>query len=704
MAPKGRGKAAKGPSPKRHTTQFGELDTTPTSRQLRSSKARKLATDEPAGGNIASSRPSGANIDASPVQPGSPPDEFDDGLDDVDLIKLDTTDQIQTVSQAQHFTWSEGESNPKRSSPLRAEVVSQSLWEFDEKDSMNPFSSPRSGFGKLPDTMPLPRDPTIDPQSQTQREVACRVDFSETASTMRRSSPLLPQDSIAGNWKFNTSSPQSGGLISHPTTQEPQSAHLNIPSSPPPHLPMDEIYDATPPGSRSQILNASSIRPEETVTHPKQRFHDPTPPQTLPRDELSERIPLKRKRKSMTELLVGDLDSDDEEPTPCPGKTKPVQHEGGLPQTTDISGRDLPDMHRASPTALQESTRGKKRKQRAKTPIQFDEDTNEIKEATRKKKTTAPPKPAIVPAPKNATQASISPVTNAKKRPVPKVASKPEPVKKKRKAAPRKEQHKKPATTNTRTVANVGRTRGAKLKEPKKPEMENKVQSQDSIPVDEDSGDSDLIYCAPDLIVISSDEHSSDLSEADALPPRRPAPPQNPRAKGQDLEVKGKGGSLSLKPDNSQTQPSAPKQSPPDRTIHTMSNTKALPSSTFEQDRRNAKAVQKTELSGLDKRTTRSMKKAATKVTGKATVLAPRDPNRATTRAQRSPQYKVLKKTRAVEWPEASLSWPPRKAGKISRSFSISEAGSPVPVGSDPAPFTTDSTPPDRERREHPTD
>lgn len=707
MPPKGRGKALKGPKPKRQSTQFGELDTTPTSRHLRSSKAKELAIDQPAGGSANPRPSSGTDVNASPVQPNSSPGEFEDGVDDVDLIQLDYSGNVKMESQVPDFTWSEAGSTRKRSSPLRTGDASQSPWEFDEKDSMNPFSSPRSGLERLPDTMPLPRDPTLDAQSQSQREPGSRIDFSETASTMRRSSPLLPQGRMTENWEFNDSSPQVGPLGPHPTTQEPKMAHPDPPTSPPTHLPMDEMYDATPPGSRSQILNASSIRPEETLRHSQHRFRDPTPPHTLQTDGPSGKSRLKRKQKSMKELLIDDLVSDDEEPTPCPGKTKPPQDQFDLPQATDRAGRGLPEMHQGSPTAAQESTRGKKRKQRAKTPIQFDETTKEIKEVPRKKRTTAP-KPAVVSALKNPTQTSISPVTNAKKRPAPKAASKPEPAKKKRKAPPRKEKQGEPATISSSAVATVIRARAANLKEATKREMGENDESQEVMHVTQGTLETDIIYAAPDHIVISSDDDSSDFSEADAAPSWRPVPPPKSRTERSNSRAKENSGSASTKPKNPHTLPPDPKKSRPAQISAAVSTPNTRIPDTREQDKGPAEPVRSNQALKTNNRTTRSMRKggADTKETGKATVLASRDPNRATKRVLRSPQlqHKALEKTRAVERSEVGSSRPLRKTGTTSRSFSISEVGSPVPLASDPAPFTVDSTPPDRGRQEHPSD
>ncbi|KAH7150385.1 hypothetical protein B0J13DRAFT_287853 [Dactylonectria estremocensis] len=679
-----RGKAAKTPKPKREPTQFGELDTTPTSRHLRSNRTRKLATDDSPTEVIGLNPSSGVEVHASPVQPSSP-EEFDDGVDDVDLVKLVCPEDNTLESRVQDFNWSEGESLPKRSSPLRAEDGSQSLWEFDERDS-NPFSSPRSGLNKLPDTVPLPRDPSLDTQSRLRTDARGPVDFSETASTMRRSSPLVPQTSIAGNWEFNQSSPRTGPLESPSITQEAKTAHSRPSSTPPLHLPMDEIYDATPPRSRQKQKHFLA-QSKGTTGHPeqKQNFSDPTPPQTLQKAHSIEKPPLKRKR-AMKELLDDELASDGEEPTPCPGKTQP-QEEGASLFTTDKSGCDVAVASQVSPAAAQESTQGRKRKQRAKTPIQFDEATREIKQPLRKKKTTVPPKPAAVSALRNETKPSMSPISSAKKRPAPKVAPKPGPAKKKRKVPPRKEQPKRSAKNDTGKSKSSISTRSVKLKEAMARGMEENAPNQENTGVDENAWAVDIVDVAPFPIVISSDEEASS--------PLKPPTPES-KAQNLDLVVKSTHGPLLPEPQSPLASPLSSKKSLPNPATEATPAVDIQSLDSHQQNINSREPVETMDVSRLGKRTTRSTKKAAIKQTIRATTLAPRDPNRTLGRVQQSPKHKVLEKIRTVDWPEMSSSRPLRKTGKMSRSFSISEAGSPVPVRSDPVPFTADSTPPSR--------
>ncbi|KAK7403170.1 hypothetical protein QQX98_011074 [Neonectria punicea] len=708
MPPKGRGKSAKRPKPRQQTGSFGELelDTPPASRQLRSSQAQKLSPAEQAKDGFGTWPAYCANVNASPAEPDSPLEEFDNGVDDNDLIQLDYSILDNTQTQpVPDINWSEVGSLTRRSSPLRVADVGQEIWEFGEKDSINPFSSPRPGVGRLPDTMPLPPIPPFETKTQSQG-----VDFSETASTMRRSSPLAVFDSVSDLWQFQEhSSPQSGLAGSLPTTREPRAAGSNPPASPPVHLPIDEMYDATPPGSQAK-KTISALSPPAKAHIPQQRFCDPTPPQTSQKGVSTKVTRAKKGKKGMKDLLAVEFPSDDEEPTPCPGKAEPPKDEHGLPTTLDE--QDLPDtvpLAHDSPTAPQEMARSKKRKQRAKTPIQFDEATQEIREIPRKKKSSAPPRLTIVSALKAAAKASVSPVTSAKKRPAPKAASRLEAPKKKRKGPTGKAKQTEPPTANASTVASTAHPRHAKLKRPTKREIENEDQDQEAmdmgpIVLEEEPQEVETLPIAPEIIVLSSDTESSELSEQEASPPSQPVPPKTSREKKQDQPVKRNGGSPFKNPATSHNVLLDPEQVSPPQSKDANLSVKVRLSDSFEQGRDSSQEVGATKAPKAVKRTIRSMKKDLTKAIGEVNVLAPRDPNRASKRTLRSPQHRALQKTKDMERPEVVQSQTLRKAGKLSRSYSISEAGSPVPVGSDQARLMDNSPPWERHIPELPKD
>ncbi|KAK7429973.1 hypothetical protein QQZ08_003595 [Neonectria magnoliae] len=700
MPPKGRGKSAKRPKPRQQTGSFGELelDTPPASRQLRSSQARKLSPAEQAKDGFGTGSAFCANVNASPAEPESPLEEFDNGVDDNDLIQLDYSILDNTQTQpVPDINWSEVGSLTRRSSPLRVADVGQEIWEFGEKDSINPFSSPRPGVGMLPDTMPLPPIPPFETKTQSQG-----VDFSETASTMRRSSPLAVLDSMPDLWQFQeNSSPQRGLAGSLPMTREPRAARSSPPASSPVHLPIDEMYDATPPGSQAK-KTTSALLPLAGAHILQQRFRDPTPPQTSQKEVSTKVTRAKKGKKGMKDLLAVEFPSDDDEPTPCPGKAKPLKDEHGLPTTLDE--HDLPDtvpLAHDSPTAPQEMVRSKKRKQRAKTPIQFDEATQEIKEIPRKKKSSALPRLTIVSALKAAAKTSVSPVTSAKKRPAPKAASRLEAPKKKRKGPTGKAKRTEPPTANASTVAGTVHPRDAKLKRPTKREIEDEDQDHEAMDIgpivlEEEPQEAKTLPIAPELIVLSSDTENSELSELEASPPSQPVPPKKSGEKKQDQLVKRNGGSPLENRATSHNVLLGHEQVSPPRSKNANLSVKVRLSHSCEQGRGNSQEVGATKVPKAVKRTIGSMKKDFTKATGEANVLAPRDPNRAPKRTLRSPQHKALQKAKDLERPEVAQSQTLRKAGKLSRSYSISEAGSPVPVGSDHARLMDNSPPWDR--------
>ncbi|KPM45408.1 hypothetical protein AK830_g1236 [Neonectria ditissima] len=704
MPPKGRGKSAK--RPRRQTASFGELEleTPPTSRQLRSSHAQKSPLTEPAEHTLGSGSALCANVNASPAEP----EQFEDGVEDSDLIQMECSIPDKTQSQPVLDFWSEAGSLTRRSSPLRVGDSGPDIWEFGEKDSIDPFSSPRPGVEILADTLPLPPVPAFDTQTRPQVGGEGRIDFSETASTMRRSSPLAVFDSTPDLWQFQeNSSPRASLGGSLPTNIGPKVADSNSPASPPVHLPIDEIYDATPPGSKTKKTISVLLPLPGTAHVSQQRFCDPTPPQTSQKEVAVENTRA-RKGKAKKDMVTAELASDDEEPTPCPGKAKPDKYERNI--SIALHEEVLPDTKQLahdSPTVPQETMRGKKRKQRAKTPIQFDEATQEVKDIPRKKKTNAPPSVTIVSALKNATKASVSPVTTTRKRPAPKAASKPEPPKKKRKGPAVIEKQTEPATTNSDIVASAVNLRDdAKLKRPTEREREDKDQNQEAMDVEPIAVEQEtrILSAAPEIIVLSSDAESSELSDLEASPPSQPVPPKAPRGKKRDQATNRKSFSPLEEPKMSQKVSLDPEQASPSQSKDVNLPVEARLSDTYEQDRNDSRRFGANEAPKAIQRTTRSMKKTFTKGTVEAKVLAPRDPNRAPKQTLRSPQHKALQKAKAMKRSEAAQTPSLRKVARLSRTYSISEAGSPVPFESDQAPLTHDPSPWDRDIPEVPRD
>ncbi|KAG6056549.1 hypothetical protein E4U32_005645 [Claviceps aff. humidiphila group G2b] len=158
----------------RQTTHLGELDTTPTRPEASPGLLTKLTPQ-----NGAYEQSIRLNTDS---------DAFEDGLEDGDLVELVDTQAVPNATVAKEFPWSETGSGARRSSSVSSGGASKSPFGYLGAD--NVFSSPVSGSDALPDTVPLPLSLLHDPLLEDQRQDHMIVDFSETATTMIRSSPV----------------------------------------------------------------------------------------------------------------------------------------------------------------------------------------------------------------------------------------------------------------------------------------------------------------------------------------------------------------------------------------------------------------------------------------------------------------------------------------------------------------------------------
>ncbi|PNY26917.1 Uncharacterized protein TCAP_03156 [Tolypocladium capitatum] len=363
MPAKTRSKAANTGRLQRHPTQFGELETTPTCRHHGSPLI-------PSAGSAAV--PSANDSLGQETRALGQTDEYDVGLDDFDFARLEDTQRPDMEHRhSTTFQWSETESLARRSSPLRPGDTPRAGWKFDADESLPALSSPRSARDKLPDTAPLP----VDPPPPTPLEVplsAKKVDFSETASTMFRSSPAGFGDSVKDIFGYYENSLTPPQLPNNNTLHG--ALQLAMPARSSSHLHMDNIYDATPvrkhkrrdvddnkavvPGSSQHTLQPKS----GPFTHETMRTSD------QPRDPATETS----------------RNSD--------GAGKPRDHKSTLPSKHgDVFGplpRKIPygssavlssDPMEASIAATQ-NKRGRKRKQRPKSPLHFDDLTQELRE------------------------------------------------------------------------------------------------------------------------------------------------------------------------------------------------------------------------------------------------------------------------------------------------------------------------------------
>lgn len=187
----------------RQSTQFGQLETTPTSHHFQAPENNafndalvqsKKNEDDP-------------HLSDQHQLNQATAEDYSQSLDDQAFLDFSET-HIIGISEAKGFN--EG-TLTRRSSPLNGHTPNH-IWDF-EHDSLPAMSSPRSGTGKLPDTFPIAESQILEPEPDLFQagQAIGRVDLSETASTARRSSPYGNQTNEA-LWDFATT---PGGVISH---------------------------------------------------------------------------------------------------------------------------------------------------------------------------------------------------------------------------------------------------------------------------------------------------------------------------------------------------------------------------------------------------------------------------------------------------------------------------------------------------------
>lgn len=387
MPPKTRAKGRKSAKPQRQPTQFGELETTPTSR----------CEDQPSEVNNVPDIKDGPELSKTGV--------FDDGgLDDLDLVILESP-VVKETKRTQSFAWSEAESATRRSSPVCLDKCPQDIWEFDDESLASPFSSPKPGIEALPDTLPL--NLHRPPETQDSQTVGQRVDFSETASTLFRSSPAKQnEDGFMDLWDFRNATSSaicSSSKVAYTNFSETkQIDYQDVLSF---RLEDDNTAaDLSKPNPKagvcengaSQVLKLNDDSSSSTFIN---QATSPHGTRTL-RSLAVVKVKGHGRLNAQTELPIVPT------PTKNPGPAQP--HIQMSPELSTIE------------TPVQESHSGKKRRQRAKVPLQFDSQTREVKEPPKKGTRTRPAKvakkvPAVVALKKNTTVSS-SPVTVARKR------------------------------------------------------------------------------------------------------------------------------------------------------------------------------------------------------------------------------------------------------------------------------------------------
>lgn len=689
MPPKKGGKSARGPKLKRQSTQFGKLDTTPTSRHSQSPDKSQSQKPTPTGGED----PSGLVLSATKIsnarsaQVSQNIDEFENDIEDVDLIGLVNPNQAQSQPLNENgFIWSEAGSNTRRSSPVLAGETPRDVWDFDQY-SLEQLSSPKSGHDQLPETVPIPQNLLKEP-SEDSNDVVRRVDFSETASTLRRSSPYL-RDARDSEWSFD----EHIRIETIFDAQNPIEASSEManqhPRSPVAHYPMEELYQATPPKPKAQRPPSPSPQERRSSDEVAQAFPDPTPPQTSIKSQKKNKH-TERKKKPMYQLLKDDLQSQKgEEPLPTLGEgmESPQQtrdeiiSQSNKAQDRPMNSSVLAENEGKQPT-IRIDAKGKKRKQRAKAPIEFDEETQQMKETSLTKKPTAPLRKPLLTALQNAARLSGSPASTEKKKRVPKkVAAKStpkiavkapvedskdvldiEPPKKKQKTAAQKVQQSPLVAAPTRS------------------KRANKTTSKSRVPAavsktKEKSQTAQAAHMSPEPIIVSSDHgESSPLSDKNSSLTQHPLP--------EEVAVIVKHGDVPQVEPNFSTQE-------PFTTLPPIQGLQGAPEIPSEQNILSLQEDSDQEMSDeLDLNHLSEYTKSPTSINkpkhSSRVVLKAQDPT--TIVKQTLPaSINSNQSKREVQKVQPGSSRPIRKTRNISRSFSISEVGSPVPTEKVPA-------------------
>ncbi|RBA17338.1 hypothetical protein FPRO05_02062 [Fusarium proliferatum] len=658
----------------------------------------------------------GANIEP-PNSDIPSTNEFDDDLNEDDLRQLVEAEAVPSAQPPADFSWSEIGST-RRSTPLREDEPSF----LDNQDSLlDEFSSPKSGLGKLPNTQPLPPEP-----DQESKEPPF-VDFSETASTIRRSSPYysLAASQIGDDEALNIV--ENNPLAPLPSTIQDSIQSLGLPPFPEleamDHLPEDELYDVTPPKSTAE-LEAETSRKEEEAPGAAPESSQRTKKPSSSQNSKTKGVPGKTSKKhdALTRLLKEELGSsgedEGEEQASSPPEKPPVKPP--KPKNGARKGKETP---KRKPAAMetqhiredeQQPKEKKGRKQRAKTPIQFDEETQQVKEVTPRKVPEQQPRMPIVSSLRKSYAASVSPIAAAgkgtpgsKRKPAPKRKPPAKDFPKKEKApqkappATRKSGLKnvvpqeKPDTTEKRKERAVPATKVAAKPAPvitkritrANVKEESGPMSQPSKVQETQESRNETQGSTQDPIVLSSDPESSLFSDDDdafvPIEDLHPNEKTQPARKAQSVM-----GELLVDPivdvepvghaHREKAQPSTRRQTLPQ-------NLEAPhPSGPQEEQisRQRTTMKVKRDPQKLVEEPLPSTKGLGAIQKGRE-VLSARDTN--IRLQQDTSQARTLKRPAATVDPIIDASHPPRKISKTSRSFSVSQAGSPLPLETSPA-------------------
>ncbi|CEI68380.1 unnamed protein product [Fusarium venenatum] len=619
---------------KSQRSQIGQLDTTPTSRHLQSPQ-----------------------VDNNPVPPSAQQpestNEYHGDVDDEDFAALS-----EKVPGA---FWSEGAST-RRSTPIDSPCDGS--------------SSQESGSGKLPSTQPLPSQLTSGHLINNGRPL---VDFSETATTARRSSPY-PQTTLS-----QVASDMRVELPEYNTVPELPGTIPDSYEIPMDHLPADELYDATPvPEDR-----------EEDITKGKQ--HTAELKSSQKSGEKSKTTDSSKKVKASLQVLQDEVGSVKEEPSSFPPE-QPVMGRRN-PARNAKQVRESPEPAPGSAESKTSVTR--RGKQRAKPPYRFDSKDQIIEPPPAQAK---PVRTSMVENMIQAHAASISPDKSAKK-PTPKSRKKFSP-KTALNTTPKAVQ-KAPVVSQRTTRQSVLRgqhnqqspdkaNEGNSVVSPAGPPVESKPKlpavnqratrkaKEEPVPVPPSKGQERTNYgndtqgSTDDPIILSSGRNSSSPCDDDEFvpptdltefsPEELTRPDTVPRVEKQSLVDPGEPLDIARNP---QEQIVAAISEIP-KPVHPTRRTERQV--TAQKKTITVKAEPKNPVEAGLKRTNREQPIRI----GPREVLSARDANAL---AQRhTSKVNTLKRPPSTKDPVVDTSVPPRKVMKRTRSFNVSQVSSPLPV------------------------
>ncbi|KAM0350206.1 hypothetical protein ACHAPU_003371 [Fusarium lateritium] len=681
--------------PSQQSAGFGELETTPTSRHLQ----------PPRRGQPQKSKLGQPNQDDNPeaqntrLQSRTSTDEYDNGINDVDLL-ASINESVPSAQPHQDFSWSEGGST-RRSSPVREDDPSLSE---NQESAVDEFSSPKSGPGKLPNTQPLPSQPLNGHLA----EKRTFVDFSETASSVRRSSPYYSEaagSQFAADETCYITENNTLPALPNEIPESLQIPDLQLPShiDTMDHYPEDELYDAAPPKSSTDHPADSSSKDKRVV------YDAPQQPQTL-KEKKNLGKSSKGTRDSLTRMLEDELGPADqergEEPSSSSERTTKRQAlKRNKQQAGEISEEQNATPESGKSKAMGLEAKGKKRsKQRAKSPIPFDEMTQQVKDVPQQGRAKEPKRKSIVRNLRAAHAASVSPIATSVKEATPKTNRKviPKPVKRTtRRSGLRSAVNQESSDTTgqqdvsftittpvvTEPPPAVKRTTRANAKEEKP--LTSKPQRRQTIPEVRD----DTQESTQEPIVLSSDPESSPLSEDNgAIPPERSQPPKASPPEQLKLPV---GAIPQIEPsygmyyDEEHSFAPLPESVEPPYPLRHARNQHVRQKKTLTV-RPDSKNVAEGHYPG--NRISQPIR------IGPGEVLSARDANSLTQRD--SSRVNAPKRSATVDT-ALDISQPVCKARKLSRKFSVSQAGSPLPVETLPTQLVDGTIPYDMEGVEY---